>query len=480
MGLLPWRVLLCLETLTDVFLQPGSDHKSVRGKNKRTGKEIRNLRKLIESGKLVVYVPPTLVSVFHLFITENHGRKAATKSVERLLSLANCDLDLDYNNILRRSNIASQGVDDVYLYELMCLACADALGADFFIARNPREYRQMVDSNFTVFGDFRVHILNVSTAVNNRMKLESAHTEDEDIIHVLTPQYSMFVLPRGATPIDFAYRIHTKVGDRCVKALIRGEEVPLNRPLQNGEVVEIVKGTEKVPDVAWLNFAITPHAKRSIQRALKQANVRKGWEVIKAHMERQVRSYRRSLADLAAKRHCSPHDFAFQVGSGELRVEDLEQLIHELQAQQLDEQPSFIGADGRWQIASCCNPLPGDAAIGVVVGNRPVRVHRVGCTNVQLLSDDKRIAITWDSDRYTIQLQIIINNVPDIIRAILNKLADNAIEPDFRGFVPISDGMTRITVIASDITREQLDRVMIEIQAFPNIQEIKVTKVIVG
>jgi TGS domain len=479
MGFKPWRVLLCLETLTDVFLHPDLNHKSARGKNKQPGKEIRNLQKLIESGKLVVYVPPTLVSVFHLLVTEEHGRKVAAKSVERLLSLANCDLDLDYSNVLRKANTVSQVKDDIYFYDLVCLTCADTLGVNCFIARNPKESRKIVDDNFAVFGDFSVHILDVRTAVK-RMKLESANTGDRDIIHVLTPQYRLIELPRGATPIDFAYTIHTKVGDRCVKALIRGEEVPLNRPLQDGEVVEIVKGAEKLPDKEWLDFAITPLAKRNIQRALKQANIRKGWEIIKTQMEGRVRSYRRALADLAAKRHCSTDDFAAQVGGGELSIEDLRQLIDEFQAQQLEEQPSLISANSRWQLASCCNPLPGDAAIGVVVGNRPVRVHRLNCVNVKSLSDEKRLDITWDSDSYTIQLQITIKNVPDVIRAILNKLADCSVVSDFRGFVPISDGMARVTVVANKIGRGQLDRVMTEVQSFSNVQEIKVAKVVVN
>lgn len=476
MGIPHTRVLLCLDTLFDVV----EEFKSESGDwyNGQRKQDTLKLCKLIKSGNLLVYVPPALVSVYHAAINNLYGGRVASHSVEHLLRFANCDLELDFHSILRKANAVVHQVEDADLYEVIGLVCAEALNAHAFIAQKPEEYGR-VAAAFEEFGGFKIPVLDTSTFIRWYTNQESSSPRDESTICVFTPQFEMKRLPRGATAVDFAYQIHTKVGDRCIKALNLGKEIPLDSPLQNGEFIEIVKGTEVTANAAWLKFVVTSLAKRNIQRAIKRETHQRGWQRIKEALEGNLRFYRQALDTIAEQRHCHANDLAVQVGSGELSIEALLKLIHELQVQQLTTPPDWIGVGSQWRLASCCNPLPGDPAIGLIAGNRPMRIHRMDCPNVQAIVPNARHLIDWKADRYSIQLQLTIKNTKDIIRTILNRLAKDDITPDFRGFTPISDGRAKIAIGLNFISRQELDEVCAKIQAIPDVEDKKLTRVMI-
>lgn len=465
-------VLLCLDTLFDVT----QEFKSEKGSrhNDQRKQSILKLCKLIESGNLLVYVPPAVVSAFHSAMNSYHGEQSAFQSVEHLLRFANCDLDLEFNSILRKANAVGRNVENTDLYETISLVCAEAVNARAFIAQDTEEYLRIANA---FDGGFKIPILDVGTFITWHTNLESSSSRDEGTICVFTPQYEMKKLPRGATAVDFAYQIHTKVGDRCIKALIRGKEIPLDRPLQGGEVIEIVKGTEVTANEAWLKFVVTSLAKRNIHRAIKRESTQRGWQRIKEVLEGNLRSYHQVLTAIAEQRHCHPNDLAAQVGTEELSIEVLRGLIHKVQVQQLAVLPVWIGSGSQWRLASCCNPLPGDPAIGVVAGNRPIRIHHLDCPNVKAIASAAQHPIDWEADRYSVQLQLTIRNTTDIIRTILNHLAKDDITPDFRGFTPLPDGRAKLAIGFESITRQELDEVCTKIQSIPNVEEKKLTRV---
>ena len=433
-----WRVLMCLRTLHDLVQQPERGRFSSSSRFKQRIAELKFLQESIDSGKILVYVPPVLLAFIHFAIRSEYELEEATVCLQKLLGFVVCNLDIDYDSILKKANASTHNLGDADLYDVICLACAEALNADAFITESVVDFRKIVDSNYREFPDFNVRIMNVKEFIQDRTRAETQYVTDKNAIYVFTPQLTEIKLPRGATPIDFAYKIHTKLGDRCVKALVKGVEVSLDHPLQDGDIVEIIKGQADCLNSTWLDFAITAEAKRSIHRGIKRITTANGWEAIKQAFENNIRIYRKSLEDVASGMNCSTDDIAFQIGTGVLSIEELKELVNQYATKQVISEPRkpLLGTGERgWSLASCCNPLPGDSIIGVAgSGHRPLRIHISNCPTVAKIGSENLWSVSWNSERHTIHLQIIIKNTSDAIRAILNRLAEYSISADFRGF----------------------------------------------
>ena len=240
----------------------------------------------------------------------------------------------------------------------------------------------------------------------------------QDRLYVLTPQASIVDLPQGATPIDFAYCLHTDLGHRCRGARVDGVMVPLNTPLENGQTVEITAVREGGPSRDWLNpelgFLVSPRARAKVRAwfnalALAETTAR-GRDAIEKLLQREGRTALK-LDDLAEQLGFERADDLFEVvGKDEFSLKTVEAVLHPV-ASEPDLTPALhkprgsgggvlvVGVDSLLtQLARCCRPAPPDAIVGFVTRGKGVSVHRADCANIaEMLTRNaaRRIEVQW-------------------------------------------------------------------------------------
>jgi guanosine-3',5'-bis(diphosphate) 3'-pyrophosphohydrolase len=263
--------------------------------------------------------------------------------------------------------------------------------------------------------------------------LESVKTDIFiDQVFVYTPAGEIKDLPRGSTPLDFAYRVHTDLGHRCIGAKINGKLVPLSYQLKNGDIIEIVsaKGA-RGPSLDWLNpnlgFVHTSHAKGKIRQWFnkreKTESIERGKQILDKELRRLgIQTERQILAGLFNYNNLD--DFIAAVGNGNINAH---QIVLKLAAQEQEEKakqaagpaaaprttPSAVQVMGVGElmtsIAQCCHPVPGDKIIGYITRSRGVSIHREDCHNV-INEDEKErlIPVEWgQSDLlYPVKIQV--------------------------------------------------------------------------
>ncbi len=193
-----------------------------------------------------------------------------------------------------------------------------------------------------------------------------------DQIYVFTPKGDVIELPVGATPIDFAYKIHTEVGHHCIGAKVNGKIVPLRRPLKSCEVVQILTSKNSTPSLEWLDIVKTSHARHKIRaflsRTVLKRDEQRAEEKPKADQDREV------VKRVRKKRVIPPESMRLRA-EGETNIQ-----IH---------------------LANCCNPQPGDEIIGYITRGRGISVHKIDCKNLKSIRDFKNrsIVVEWEDSR---------------------------------------------------------------------------------
>jgi GTP pyrophosphokinase len=337
----------------------------------------------------------------------------------------------------------------------------------------------------------------------------------EDDVYVFTPQGDLVVLVRGATPVDFAYRIHTEVGNHMKGARVNGRWTVLDTPLQNGDIVEIITNKSSHPSLDWLNFVVTNNARNKIRQWYKRShrdeNVARGRELLEKELGKSgLEALLKSEPMQAVAEKCNyqnVEDLLAALGYGEItlnqvvnRLRDLvksqqppEDIQHYSQEENISQArftpPSsnsnspIAGIEGLlYYIAGCCNPLPGESIIGVVTRNsRGISIHRQGCHNVENIPGERLIPVSWNQNNnnngrpQTYPAHIIIETIDrvGVLKDILARLSDQNINVRNAG-VKTNFGKPALISLSIDIRdHEQLESCMTQIKKMSDILNIK-------
>jgi GTP pyrophosphokinase len=281
--------------------------------------------------------------------------------------------------------------------------------------------------------------------------LESVKTDIFiDQVFVYTPRGEIKDLPRGSTPLDFAYLVHTDLGHRCVGAKVNGKLVPFNYELKNGDVVEIIsaKGS-RGPSLDWLNpnlgYVNTSHARAKIRQWFNKQerteNIERGRQILDKELRRLgIKTERQTLAELF--NYSSLDDFLAAVGNGSVTAH---QIVLKLAAQEEKETPVTEAAPSRTttstvqvlgvgdlvtNIAQCCHPVPGDKIIGYITRSRGVTIHREDCHNVRHEDEKERlIPVEWGhSDTfYPVNIQVEAWDRVGLMRDVTTVVAEEKV-----------------------------------------------------
>jgi RelA/SpoT family (p)ppGpp synthetase len=265
-----------------------------------------------------------------------------------------------------------------------------------------------------------------------------------DEIYVFTPKGRILELPRRATAVDFAYAVHTDVGNSCVACRINRQLAPLSEPLQSGQTIEIITSAGARPNPSWLDYAVTAKARSNIHHFLKYQTRDDSVALGRTLLDKALTSFGSSLENLpekklrdflAQQRYASMDDMLVDVARGNrLPMFTAQQLLggrDEDQPQQSDgaAQPVAIcGTEGFMvSYARCCHPIPGDPIEGYLSLEKGVVVHRERCNNLVDIRDhnERRIALRWDDTvvgEYRAELRVEVENRRGMIAVIATRI----------------------------------------------------------
>jgi guanosine-3',5'-bis(diphosphate) 3'-pyrophosphohydrolase len=329
-------------------------------------------------------------------------------------------------------------------------------------------------------------------------------------VYVFTPKGDVYCLPRNATPVDFAYRIHTELGNHCAGALVNDLMVPLDRKLQNGDIVTILRHKNAHPSLDWINFVTTSSARNRIRQWYKRSHREENYNRGRSMLEREVGkggldNLLKSDRMLEVAQRCNYHsvdDMLAALGYGEI---SLNMVVNKLREEQtasesaiadmprLSTPPSsapssatkspILGLEGLpYRIAGCCQPLPGEPIIGVVPrgGNRSIAVHKQECENIIDLPGDRLIPISWnkpeDVERpsiYTVDIRVETIDRVGVLKDILARLADEKVNVR-HATVDTKPGETATIDLSIDITsRHQYEKLHHKISNMSDIVAVR-------
>ncbi len=343
--------------------------------------------------------------------------------------------------------------------------------------------------------------------------LETLKTElFEDEVYVFTPKGAIKVLPRGATPIDFAYAIHAEIGNHMVGAKINSKMVPIITPIKNGDIIEILTSdNSKGPSQDWLKFVKSSSAKNKIlqwfKKERKTENIEKGKEAIEKELKRIGIDY----SELFKVEYINPmlerykyknlEEMYASVGFGamsatkiiarmliEYRKEHKEDTIQE-KIEQLSTaknkkttSPSsgiiVKGIDNCLvKLSKCCNPLPGDEIIGYITKGRGVSVHRKDCVNINdLLKEENRIIeVQWyeqEKVTYTVEIEILANDRNGLLADIVQKINESKAK-----LLGVNAKATKERIAITDVSIEvdsldSLNKIIKELRKIDSVYEV--------
>jgi GTP pyrophosphokinase len=329
-----------------------------------------------------------------------------------------------------------------------------------------------------------------------------------DEVYTFTPKGEVFAFPRGATPIDFAYRVHTDVGHRCVGARVNGKLVPLRTSLTSGDIVEILTAPNQAPSRDWLSSVVTSRARHKIRHFIHEEEKRQAVELGRRLLERELKKYRRTIKkldadgtigrELAQWGFSKPEDLFAAVGYGKLPPRAaLERLVpaEELAKPEAPRESAVsrvvrkilpFGApdivvvghnDLLATLAKCCNPVPGEPIIGYITRGRGVSVHSEKCPNVENLLYDpgRQIDVTWAGEKkasYAIELDVLTEDRPGLLADVTQAIAGEG--SNIRRIEARVGEMREATVNVSLETSDakQLEKIVSRIRGIQGVKDV--------
>ena len=335
--------------------------------------------------------------------------------------------------------------------------------------------------------------------LSNLAELQQSGTSEEflesvrvdlfpDKIYVFTPKGDIMPLPKGATTVDFAYAVHTDIGNRTVAAKINRGLVPLRTPLQNGQTVEIVTSRGAKPNPTWLTFVRSAKARTAIRNHMKNLRSTESVDLGKRLLDKSLKDIGSSLRKVGKVRMgealeelglSSAEDLYEQLGLGE-RLSPLTArlLVGANEEGETDEQVASLviaGTEGMVvSYAKCCYPLPGDDVMGYLTTGRGVVIHRNTCGNLSNFrkQPEKWIAVSWEKDvarEFHCQIQCETRNRTGVLAEVAATLADSGSNIEQVEVISRHEDVSVLTFLLQVHDRIHLAQIMRNVRKMPSV-----------
>ena len=329
-----------------------------------------------------------------------------------------------------------------------------------------------------------------------------------DEVYTFTPKGEVFAFPRGATAVDFAYRVHTDVGHRCVGARINGRHVPLKTPLSSGDIVEILTAANQTPSRDWLSFVATSRARHKIRHFVHTEENREAVELGRRLLEKELKKYKRTVKKLEQQGEIArqlaqwgfsrPEDLFAALGYGKLSPRAvLERFVPADELARPDAgretavsrvvrkilpfgSPDIVVVghnDLLASLAQCCTPVPGERILGYITRGRGVSVHSESCPNVKnlLYDPERRIDVAWAGAKaisYAIDLEVISDDRPGLLADITQAIAGE--NSNIRRIEARTDETSRPNIAVSLETSDlkHLEKILARLNRVEGVREV--------
>lgn len=315
-----------------------------------------------------------------------------------------------------------------------------------------------------------------------------------DEVYIFTPKGKIIELPKGATPVDFAYAIHTDVGNSCIACKIDKQFSPLSTPLTNGKTVEIITAPGAKPNPAWLSYVVTGKARSNIRNFVKNIRqdeaVHLGRRLLEQVLKKTLEEFSADHLEAVAKitHHDTVDDMLAGIGLGKIASvlvahrltrgeEDVDETVVEMP--QKDQAPLAIkGTEGLVvKYARCCRPIPGDPILAYVSAGKGFTIHRETCPNVQRAHkhNDRYVPVQWSDDvqgDYIAELRIEVFNQRGVLAQITNIISNqeaNIVNVDINE----QDGSTNILTFQMGVRhRVHLANIIKKLRVIPFVNKV--------
>ena len=315
-------------------------------------------------------------------------------------------------------------------------------------------------------------------------------------IYVFTPKGDVIELPRGATPLDFAYKIHTKVGETTVGAIVNNNIVPLNYELKDNDIVKINTNKSSTPSKEWINMVKSTQTKNKIRSFFTKNDrdiyIERGKYNLEKELRKRKLTFQEFFSDINIKKICDAikvetlEEIYLAVGNGKATVSGVINIIdkvEEVPAPKIVKvQPKNVDADIivsgidkiKVNLANCCNPIFGDSIVGYITKGNGITVHRMNCHNLSML-EDRTLEVNWNSNvnkRYLTSLLIHTNNIENHMLDLMQSISLFNVSVD--GIKTLSETDKVIYEVTCYVTGlEQLNKIMLGIERLTYVDKIE-------
>lgn len=322
----------------------------------------------------------------------------------------------------------------------------------------------------------------------------------QDRVYVFTPRGDIFDLPVGSTPIDFAYHVHTDIGHCCRGARVNGKLVPLHQELKTGDQVEILTAKRGGPSRDWLNpnlgLVKTQRARSKIKAWFKKQEDEQNLSQGRVALERELQ--RLGISELNFEKmarefgYKAPDEMFIAIGCGDLSLSKIVRMMEETEEtadilevtttsskKHASDAVEVVGLKGLlWQMAKCCNPMPGDQIIAYVTRGRGATIHRQDCPNILHRDDTERLLqVDWGTGEQTYAVPVTVKayDREGLLGDISTLLQNEGVNIANVG-VSFNRSVADVKLVVEVRDLEQLSRVLTRIESVPNVLEAQRTK----
>lgn len=317
-----------------------------------------------------------------------------------------------------------------------------------------------------------------------------------DEVYVFTPAGQIYDLPQGATPVDFAYAVHTDIGNTCVACRIDRRLGPLSTTLESGQTVEIITAPGAQPNPAWLSFVITGKARGSIRHALKNQKSSESIELGRRLLERALETQSKSLVDitdvqwarvLSQKNISDVSELLEAIGLGNQMAYIITRSLMDDEDEEFNEPSQHAplairGTEGLVvTYAKCCKPIPGDPIIGHISPGKGIVVHVDGCRNMHEFRDkpEEMMTIRWDpnvDDEYSVELRVELEHDKGMISTLASSITSADANIERMNMVERDAALSTVNIVLTVRDRIHLAAVIKRLRTVRTINKITRTR----
>jgi len=375
-----------------------------------------------------------------------------------------------------------------------------------------KEGQKIGSNDARLFRDLKKLVQSLQEVEDHREFLDSIRGElNEPDVYALTPNGEVRELPRGSTPIDFAYSIHTEVGDRCSGARVNDQLVSLKYKLQHGDIVEIITQKNQHPKRAWLQIVKTSRARNRIRQWLRREEKEKALHLGREICERELKKHNATLKRLVKSGHMramlkelgcnSLEDLLAKVGTGVVTVHHLIQALSPEDLHQGDEKQDINwplenvvnalprhqdtgrevididGVDGILvKVSQCCRPVPGDEILGFITTGRGISIHKADCLNLRSTDPQRWISVNWSGSVKTLhrsELLVRAENRKNMLADISSAISHDDAEIVSLNARTTNENMAELDIVLEVADLKHLQVIQQHLMQLPDIIEVR-------